>query len=573
MTSVRLTIEAMREIALARRGTCLSDECGNWDTKLRWRCELGHEWENRAGKIKSGQWCPTCAGKSPKGMAYLHDLASEKGGQCLSVVYPGMQNLAVWRCKHGHEWKAKPNNVRYGGWCPYCLGKYQTIDNMRQLAHSRGGECLSDEYLGQAKKLVWRCSDNHVWKAVPNAIKNGGWCPHCRVNYGEEICRIYFEEIFGKSFPKSKPKFLATGLRAVMELDGFCEDLKLAFEHHGEQHYRWVPRFQSSENDFFEQQRRDAAKVELCRVAGVTLIEIPAVPELTAVDELPNFVKIKLAEVGVRAPFDVDIVALDLSRIYDRAALKELKKIAHGKGGELLSETYMGDRGRLRWRCHEGHEWLANPNGIKNGQWCALCYGNVRKTLDEIREKAVGRGFVLLSDEYNGTNEKLHWKCFVDHEWCATPNKIFNEGTGCPRCAGQGKTIEDMQLIAKLRGGQCLSLEYKNATTKLRWRCSKSHEFEMTPNYVVSREGDWCPLCREEGRYLARVSARMSPLYEVVRNRGGQVIDGEYKSPHSKFAFQCSEGHQWRTTYDSVVRGSWCMRCYQKKRQTGLPSE
>ena len=569
-SNIKLIIQAMQEIARTRGGECLSEEYGNWDAKLLWRCALGHEWENRAGKVKSGQWCPTCAGKSPKGMAYLHDLAAQKGGQCLSTVYPGMQNLAVWRCERGHEWQAKPNNIRYGGWCPYCLGKYQTLNDMHELARSRGGECLSDEYLGQATKLVWRCSDNHIWKAVPNAIKNGGWCPHCRVNYGEEICRIYFEGIFGKPFPKSKPKFLATGPRAVMELDGFCEELQLAFEHHGEQHYRRVPRFQPSENDFLEQQRRDAAKIDLCRTAGVTVIEIPAIPELTAVDELPNLVKTKLAEVGIKPPLDPDIVTLDLSRIYDRAALKGLRQIAKSKGGGLLSETYMGDRGRLRWRCHEGHEWLANPNGIKNGHWCALCYGNVRKTLDEMREKAAQRGFTLLSDEYKGTNAKLGWQCHAGHVWQATPNKLFNQGTGCPSCAGQNKTIEDMQVLAKTKGGQCLSSEYQSATVKLRWRCAKGHEFDMTPNYVVSRQDDWCPFCREEARRLARVSTRMVVLQEVVENRGGQVIDGEYREPHSKFAFQCSKGHQWITTCASVVRGSWCMQCYQESRQPGL---
>jgi hypothetical protein len=44
----------------------------------------------------------------------------------------------------------------------------------------------------------------------------------------------------------------------------------------------------------------------------------------------------------------------------------------------------------------------------------------------------------------------------------------------------------------------------------------------------------------------------MVVLQEVVENRGGQVIDGEYREPHSKFAFQCSKGHQWITTYDRM---------------------
>lgn len=88
--SEKLTIELMREIAQQRGGECLAAEYKGWDDPLRWRCAKGHEWTNRAGKIKSGQWCPECAGKAPKGLPYLHELAAEKGGACLSTVYPGV---------------------------------------------------------------------------------------------------------------------------------------------------------------------------------------------------------------------------------------------------------------------------------------------------------------------------------------------------------------------------------------------------------------------------------------------------------------------------------------------------
>lgn len=562
----KLTIGLMQEIARSRGGECLSMEYGGWDCTLRWRCAQGHEWENRAGKIKSGQWCPTCAGKSPKGLAYLQELATKNGGACLSTIYPGMQNLATWRCAQGHEWQAKPNNVRHGNWCPYCRGMYQTIEDLRAFARARGGECLSQEYRGQAKKYEWRCSDNHVWEATANSLKNGSWCPFCRVNFGEEACRIYFEAIFGKPFPKARPAFLYTGPRGVMELDGYCEELRLAFEHHGLQHYRHIPRFQPTEEDFREQQRRDTEKLAACRASGVTLIEIPAIPELTAVAELPELVKARLAMFGITPPFDPPIMSLDLGRAYDRSTLDDLRTLAHERGGSLLSETYLGDRGRLRWRCAAGHEWAATPNGIKNGQWCAHCYGNVRKTLDEIREKAAARGFVLLSEEYLGTNSKHRWKCQAGHQWEAAPSKLFNEGTGCPHCAGLVKTLADMQAIAAARGGTCLSTEYRSMVEALQWKCTHGHEFSLTPNYVVNLGADWCPVCREQTRRAMRVETRMAALRKVVTEKGGEVIAGSYREPHSKFTYRCSQGHQWTTTYNSVMRGTWCPECYRLNR-------
>jgi hypothetical protein len=50
---------------------------------------------------------------------------------------------------------------------------------MRQLAKDRGGMCLSERYLNSATKLLWKCSHGHVWKAAPRHIKEGRWCPIC----------------------------------------------------------------------------------------------------------------------------------------------------------------------------------------------------------------------------------------------------------------------------------------------------------------------------------------------------------------------------------------------------------
>lgn len=62
--------------------------------------------------------------------------------------------------------------------------------------------------------------------------------------FGEEISRGYFEYIFeGKKFIKSRPKWLKSPKNHSIELDGYCSELKLAFEYNGVQHYKFVPRF------------------------------------------------------------------------------------------------------------------------------------------------------------------------------------------------------------------------------------------------------------------------------------------------------------------------------------------
>jgi len=51
---------------------------------------------------------------------------------------------------------------------------------MRQLAASRGGKCLSNEYINAHTKLKWQCADGHIWESIPASVKQGcTWCPFC----------------------------------------------------------------------------------------------------------------------------------------------------------------------------------------------------------------------------------------------------------------------------------------------------------------------------------------------------------------------------------------------------------
>jgi len=550
----------MCELARVKGGVCLSSEYLGTDTKLTWRCSAGHVWEARPAKIKRGQWCRHCAGLAPKGLAFLATLAAKRGGECISNSYLGMDKAAEWRCANGHEWLARPSNVRSGTWCPFCAGKRQEMADMHALAQSRGGTCLSIDYLGQANKLEWQCKDGHRWRATPGSIKNGSWCPHCNVNYGEEICRAYFEEIFSKSFPKSRPSFLRTKLRGVLELDGYCEELALAFEHHGGQHYKRVAHFHRHQDDFRRQQYRDEKKQQLCRAAGVTVIEIPEVPRLTPLDQLPGVISSRLRAARIEVSRDPSEVKVDLNRVFDRSALEVLLHIARSRGGKLISTSYLGDKNPLEWICKEGHQWKAAPNGIKNGTWCPYCYGNVRTGIDEVRARALSKGIVLLSTEYLGTNRKLHWRCEKGHDWWAIPHKVLHE-TGCPRCAGKHTTIADMQSLAAQHDGSCTSREYLGSTVHLNWRCSAGHDFKMSPAIARKSREHWCPVCARLRVTEAQRQAGLRELSAVVTERGGRILNGRYENGNSRLDFECSHGHLWNAVAWSVKRRSWCPHC------------
>lgn len=93
----------------------------------------------------------------------------------------------------------------------------------------------------------------------------------------EEQCRFVFEDIFkGFEFKKIRPNWLKNPTtNRNMELDGYNETLKLAFEYNGYQHYIFPNKFHRRREDFLAQKERDLLKLELCNRAGIYLLTIP----------------------------------------------------------------------------------------------------------------------------------------------------------------------------------------------------------------------------------------------------------------------------------------------------------
>jgi hypothetical protein len=139
---------------------------------------------------------------------------------------------------------------------------------MQKIALSRGGKCLSKEYKNGRTKLLWECANGHVWSSKSDNIKQGKWCPDCSTGLSERICRTYFEEVFKVSFPNTKGlEWLRNEHGNFLELDGYNDTLKLAFEHQGEQHYEG--------ESYFEKAKYDQIKASLCEKNNVFLIHIP----------------------------------------------------------------------------------------------------------------------------------------------------------------------------------------------------------------------------------------------------------------------------------------------------------
>lgn len=109
------------------------------------------------------------------------------------------------------------------------------------------------------------------------------------------------------------------------------------------------------------------------------------------------------------------------------------------------SSPYVSDSIPLHWECKIcSHKWQTRATKILNEKTgcpkCSYANRNSRRKLtsETIARRLEGRNITLISPYINTTSHH-RWKCMAcSHDWLATPHKVLNEFTGCPRCAPDG---------------------------------------------------------------------------------------------------------------------------------------
>lgn len=112
---------------------------------------------------------------------------------------------------------------------------------------------------------------------------------------GETISRYILETLTNRKFNKVRPKWLINPYtNRSLELDGYNEDINIAFEYNGSQHYKFEPFFHKSVHDSENQIIRDYIKYKICDRLNIFLIIIPySIPY----SELPGYIFNKLLNI------------------------------------------------------------------------------------------------------------------------------------------------------------------------------------------------------------------------------------------------------------------------------------
>jgi hypothetical protein len=451
-----------------------------------------------------------------------------------------------------------------------------TVKILDSIAKEKAGRFLSTTYIDNKTPYSWECKYGHKFEKALNNIMLGQWCPMCSAGKTERFCRFCFTELFSVDFPKKKNlDWLRNSRGNKMELDGYNEELQVAFEYQGKQHTAFVKKFQRDLTDLLQRKEDDLQKARLCAEHGIRLI---VVPESLTTYEFEDFIKSRCKELDIAVPKGTKV---DYSRYNSDAdgILNEMIAIARSRNGECLSKIALNSQDRLDFYCNvHQYKWSAAPYSIRQGRWCRKCGLERTKQKDprilkieDLKEYAISFGGECLSDSYTGKNEKLRWKCKnVSHpEYWATPSSVrIGKYLGCLECSGKKRlTIDDMRTHAARHGGRCLTeaLTLRGKTT-VEFECNRYPEhdrFTKTATEIKNNPDLWCPRCPR-----GKVDKHdLGYVQSVAQRNRCTCLSPVYSSVHTAMDWKCLDcGYEFSIDFKTLQtrekRGrGWCDRC------------
>ena len=248
------------------------------NTRVWWKCHLGHEWYTLISTRSGGSQCPYCSGiKLLKGFNDLAtkypSLAKEWSERNLPLT-PDMVNEKStknvwWKCRTcGYEWKSVVRARAKGSLCPVCadrtvLAGYNDLattdpELLDEWDYEKNTGTLPTAVSRNSMKIVWwKCTSSHSWRAkiTDRTIEQKG-CYLC-------------EREFQSAFPQLLIMLYAVrnGLKVTtnndkligINLDTYIPELRLAIE---------------AEATTITEQRSQMVKEHICECNGIRYVKL-----------------------------------------------------------------------------------------------------------------------------------------------------------------------------------------------------------------------------------------------------------------------------------------------------------
>lgn len=527
-------------------------------------------------------------------------------------------------CPEGHSFIARPRNLlderrinRASKGCPTCASiiKFEKSLKLAQSHLQPNYEIigayhkfLERKHLKTSLFFIIQCDKGHEYERKNGQIVYNG-CSKCTETtfVGQERVRYIFELAFAKKFNKIKPNWLKNpNTSRNLELDGYCEELKIAFEYQGKQHFSNNTKFAG---DYLKQNDRDFTKESQCKKLGITLLKINQ-PRSYAKNKFTESVIQDCIKQGIDLGEKLKNKAIDFNHINDtNTALNHydnFKEYVLNTGNTLITQSLSTMEDEFEFQCEDGHYFKMNGlkfKGIYNKTnkmrevACRACF-EIKEphrardiiTIQSCHQFANAIGFKCLSTEYKNVNTEVSWLCNHGHTFTKTYRQMERNKTGqyCTECIKL--KIDTKDLLTKLNNSQTYSLasqsingekrdihwlknfvsenncelvgdKYLGMDTKHDFKCEQGHLFSSTISNLKDKKDRNTTFCVHCGD---RDIITIHTCQEFAKKKNMQCLDSTYKNVNTPMKWICEKGHHFEKTWRQFIRnktGKYCPHC------------
>jgi hypothetical protein len=437
------------------------------------------------------------------------------------------------------------------------MSKKLSILILQELAGSKGGKCLSTKFKYYDSIYKWQCSERHTFFNKYCYIKSGTWCPDCNIYYKKEtFCRKLIEKIFDRIFVKAHPKFLRG-----KELDGFNEELKVAFEYNGEGHYKIIKQFKLDEEKLKLIQKNDRKKIQLCKKNNVKLIVIPYWIKL---EDIKEYIVLECEKQNIF--ISNKNINIDDINIYNSNKYRKLKEIIINNGGKLISKV-ISPNNIVKVICNNNHHRTIKANSILSCKYipCPKCSNNEKKTLNDLLQIINKKGGKLLSNVYKSANMLYEFQCKRNHIWKTKARYIF-DGNWCNKCHYIEQKEQKLKSkrynisdIEQKYNCKCLTNYVDNIHKKYLWQCQNGHINQKSLRSLIGVGFFRCWEC------AGSKPKTIDDMKSLAEKYNGRFLSNNYKNMHVRYLWECGKGHQWYRVPQGIEQ-HWCPICWKENK-------
>lgn len=165
--------------------------------KVWWKCKKRHSWLAIAGDRSRGVGCPYCSNRFvniDNCLQTINPVLSKEWHPTKNELTPKdvtahSGKKIWWICKKGHIWKATVADRSFGYGCPYCSGRYASLEKCLETVnpklaaewHATKNASLTPKDVTEFshKNVWWKCNRGHEYRSRIADRSDGHGCPLC----------------------------------------------------------------------------------------------------------------------------------------------------------------------------------------------------------------------------------------------------------------------------------------------------------------------------------------------------------------------------------------------------------